>query len=74
MDHDERQKLLRNAVTKLREHFDSVQIVASRFDNDGSTRHEYGDGSWYERLGLLRSLTNRMEDSDRIEARDKDRD
>ena len=66
---------LRRHVTMLREHFDSVTIIACRTLQDGSsetTRFQWGDGSWIERFGALRMLLLRWEESERKDVRESD--
>ncbi|MDH5244495.1 MAG: hypothetical protein OEX05_11220 [Chloroflexota bacterium] len=70
MDHDERYQIIERHVAMLREHFDSVQILASRTEDGGTARFEYGSGSWYERLGLTRSLVIRWEEQERVAERE----
>jgi hypothetical protein len=68
MNNDERAALLRRHATQLREHFDAVQIVASRLveEDDMTTRYEAGGGCWFARYGLMRSWVIRNDESERI--------
>ena len=71
IDSDDRQDILRRHVAMLREHFDCVQIIASRTEGDGTARFEAGDGSWYERFGLMRGLVVRWEEGERVAVREQ---
>lgn len=71
MNHEERYEILRRHVVQLREHFGAVEIVAEREEDDeqGTCRYEHGSGSWFARLGLIRSWLIREEESERVRAR-----
>lgn len=66
-------QILSDAARVLREHFDSVQIIACHSDNEGTTRFERGSGSFYERLGATRSWIERQVESDLEGARNEAR-
>lgn len=52
------------------EHFDAVQIVASkRCEHAGTTRFESGRGSWFERYGLMHAWSVRADEVTRLAAR-----
>jgi len=78
MSHDDRLEILERHCTMLREHFDSVEIVACHGGGGGggglTTRFEHGDGSWFERYGLMRSWVIRHEEGERCGARTDDGD
>lgn len=61
-------KLLSDAANKLIEHFDSVQIIATSYENDGTTLTHSGRGNLYARRASVRRWL-RSEDT-----RDDDRD
>lgn len=65
MNNDDRQQILKRHGVALREHFDTVLILAGRTDADGSCRYEGCEGSWFERLGLARAFVVRMEEDER---------
>lgn len=71
MNNDERMEILRRHTAQLREHFGSVQIVCEREEDDGqgTSRYEHGSGSWFARLGLMRSWVVREEEVERMRAR-----
>lgn len=56
---------VKQAVNILYEHFDAVQIFASRANDDGSgTVHcNYGAGNWFARYGHVKSYVNDTEKS-----------
>lgn len=55
MDAEQRHKILSAALTALSEHFDTVQIVATRVDPDGGTTDLYanGMGNEYARIASM---------------------
>jgi len=73
MDEDDRIEIIKRHVTMLREHFDSIEVVASRHvpEEGGAvtTRFEWGSGPWYERFGLMRAWVIRKEQEERETAR-----
>lgn len=55
-------KLLKAHAIALSEHFDSVQIIATKLQPDGSTRmRPYGEGNWFSRYGSVRDWLKREE-------------
>lgn len=55
-------KILETRVENLRAHFDSVQIVATRFNENGSTTlYDAGDGNWFARYGSLKDWVRKQE-------------
>lgn len=45
---------------QLSEHFDAVQIVASKLDQKGDTvTMVYGSGNWHARVGMCQSFVER---------------
>lgn len=51
-------KLISDAVDRLAEHFDTVQIFASRHEpttENGTVHWEVGRGSWFARYGQIRT-------------------
>ena len=63
-DFDKLSKILSDAVRVLREHFDSVQVIACHSDNDGTTMFDRGSGSFYERTGATRAWIEHRTESD----------
>jgi len=70
MENEDRQTIIERHVAMLREHFDSVQILASRTEDGGTARFESGSGSWFERFGLTHSLVIRWEEQERVAERE----
>lgn len=53
MKPEEAQAYAESTARRLSEHFDSVQILVSVLEADGSTRmHMAGSGNWYARRGM----------------------
>ena len=53
---------LQSAVATLREHFDTVQVFASREDNGTTTTFaERGAGNWFARYGQVKTFINDVE-------------
>lgn len=51
---DEDLRLLRNSAAALMEHFETVQIFATRHNGEsGTTNAFYGSGNWYARFGQV---------------------
>lgn len=68
---DEPHKLLEQVTNILIEHFDAVQIVATRVTPEGTQAFECGAGCWYSRTGAIdewldmkRNYANRMAQRD----------
>jgi hypothetical protein len=58
--------LVKQHISQLMEHFDSVQIFATRFDgeDDGNTRSvQAGDGNYYARYGHVVSWLKDQENA-----------
>lgn len=49
---EQQEKLIEEHLAKLIEHFDSVQILASFTDDEGTKSFSFGRGDWYARQGL----------------------
>lgn len=62
MTYDEKLAIIRRAAITLREHFDSVHIVAvcPGDQPEDSVRFSAGGGSWYERFGAVVETANEM--------------
>lgn len=55
-NYQEEQALLARVASQLGEHFDTVQIFASKHDPaeaDGTVTLNYGVGNWYARYGQV---------------------
>ena len=67
-------KAMEEALAKLRDHFENVQIFCSRLDPDGSCdtqRLILGKGNMYARVGQVRDWLTMAEEQTREEAREK---
>jgi hypothetical protein len=54
-------ELLKRAALALSEHFDSVQIFATRKTQDGTVNCRWGTGDWFARYGHCRLWCMRAE-------------
>lgn len=64
MTNEEAEKLLEEFASKLGEHFEAVQILAT-WTEDGTCRHvKRGTGNWYARMGTAHEFieTNKADD------------
>ena len=64
-DKDQDLELLQKAIDTLGEHFDSVQIFATRHDTDGTKSIQKGCGNWFARYGQVREWMLKEEQSSR---------
>lgn len=57
MEPNDRHAILEKVVQRLREHFDSVQVIACHREEaqKETTKHQDGFGSIFERYGAVRS-------------------
>lgn len=63
---------IKKAAEVLSEHFDTVQIFATRHESgqhDGSLRWQFGIGSWFARYGQVREFIVREEELSRLDVR-----
>ena len=54
---DEKLELIKNAATRLSEHFDTVHIFCAKDDkleSDGTIHFSWGLGNWFARYGQIR--------------------
>jgi hypothetical protein len=65
---DEPCRILRNAVSQLMEHFDTVQIFATKVelekDPDSTLNATWGRGNWFARYGQIQTWVNRKKEAD----------
>lgn len=74
-DDDRDERRLKEAVAHLREHFDSVQIVVTRYNTapSGGTVIRYkGSGNYYARIGSVTDWLITQEEKSREEVRQED--
>ena len=62
MQNDERLKIIESHCSQLMEHFDSVQIFATKYDGETgmTTNAEDGKGNWFSRIGQVTEWLNRV--------------
>lgn len=65
---------IKEAALKLGEHFETVQIFATRHqseteDNTGTVNCNYGVGNWFARLGFVKDWVIRQDEYTRIGCR-----
>lgn len=68
---DRHMKVLKSHTAQLMEHFDNVQIFATRQNNDDDTTitAHFGGGNWYARYGHVREWVTREEERARANVR-----
>lgn len=64
MTDDERHRILDEAVAKLAEHFDVVQILVSWTDDRTTYAKKAGSGNWYARRGMAEEFVDSSRDED----------
>lgn len=72
---DQDLQLLKNHLEQLGEHFDSVQIFATRHEHgtlDGTVTVQLGTGNWYARYGQIHEWLIKNDESARHAARKSD--
>lgn len=70
----DQQKIVDDAVDKLREHFDSVLILVTHYDGETGSTHSYevGSGNNYAQLGQVREWLGIQDQYQREYAKRKD--
>lgn len=64
---------LKKAVLTLSEHFDAIQIFASRYNGEcekGTTSWTFGVGNWFAREGQVREWLVKETEASKIETRE----
>lgn len=67
-------KLIEEHLAALSEHFDGVQIFATRHEqgqHDGTVNIQIGCGNWYARYGHIKAWTIRQDEMLRVELREE---
>lgn len=54
-------EVVKGHVARLMEHFESVQIFASRRQDGGTVNCQYGDGNWFARYGQIHAWAIRQD-------------
>lgn len=65
---DQDMERVQNAINQLSEHFDAVQIFASRHEaeiEDGTISLNLGSGNWFARYGQVRNWIIKQEERDK---------
>lgn len=47
--------IIKRHAAQLAEHFDSVQVFATRKSEDGTVNAQWGEGNWFARFGQVRA-------------------
>jgi hypothetical protein len=68
---------LKKAVSELGEHFDTVQIFATRYQSEGegeegTVNANYGAGNWFARMGFVRDWLIKQDEYTRVGVRKDD--
>lgn len=73
---DEDMAILTRHLIQLREHFDSIEIIATRHlnDDDGTVLCHRGAGNWYARSAAIREWVLKADERDREAIRKQSRD
>ena len=75
-DKDEDRERLKKSLRELCEHFDSVQILCTRYtggDDGGTVNLSMGAGNWFARYGQMKEWLIREEETSRETRREGDR-
>lgn len=74
MNREERGAIIERALALVAEHFDAVEILASRVADGGDETEMYarGAGNFYTRLGMARDWLVRCDEDSRQERRPAD--
>lgn len=69
--------VVNDAIQKLSEHFDTVQVFTTRYEpnNEGNTIGlQMGQGNWYARFGHIKEWVSKQDEYVRVAIRNEDRD
>lgn len=66
---DELVKIIRSHASKIMEHVDSVQIIATVKDGEDTTFLQVGLGNWFARFGSVREWLIKQEERTREDER-----
>lgn len=66
-------EILKRAVNTVAEHFDTVQIFATRKEKEGTVNCRWGVGDWYARYGHCRLWVLREERGEINDVTNKER-
>lgn len=71
-DSEQDMKRVEEAVRILEEHFDTIQVFATRHEageKDGTVNINLGSGNWFARYGQVKEWCVRVEEDTRISRR-----
>ena len=71
-DGDRDLRTLDRLLAQLSEHFDSVQIIATRHERDRTISANRGTGDWYSRYGAVREWLIQQDERAREQIRGED--
>ncbi len=74
-DKDEDRERLKKSLHELSEHFDSVQILCTRYkggDDGGTVNISMGEGNWFARYGQMKEWLIREEETSKESRRHDD--
>ncbi len=74
MSEDSDTARLEAAINSLSEHFDTVQIFATRHESEGTVHVSRGCGNWFARFGHVSEWCTRERESTRMKLRKEDED
>lgn len=69
MEDDKDVLCLKSHCDQLMEHFDAVQIFASRYTDEGTIAIKQGDGNWFARRGQVEDWLMKENEATRVEIR-----
>lgn len=72
MSGDEEMELLGRHCSQLGEHFDTIQIFVTRYDEEGTVNAYRGSGNWFARFGQVQSWLEKKNEQARVEVRRED--
>lgn len=65
-------EMIRKHCETLSEHFDSVQIFVSRYEDGNTVSVNDGMGNWFARLGQVQKWAEKQNEEARVEVRKYD--
>lgn len=71
---DRDMSIIKSHVAQISEHFETVQIIATRHDAEhgGTVMASWGEGNWYGRFGSIKGWITQQEEQTRIDQRSGD--
>ena len=62
IEYEEAYKLLVTTINRLSDHFDSIQLNATRHNNGRTQSFSIGEGNWFARRGVVQEWLQQHED------------